>query len=143
MATKTYSEKLRDPRWQRKRLEVMQRDDFACQFCEAKDKTLNVHHVEYIKGREPWEYDNLYLITVCEECHKFETDTRPSENETLLSALASAGLSSSDVNAIAVGFMELSSVKGHAACREIAESFSLQLFNEYKKIRYGQPNGKD
>jgi len=55
----TYSEKLKDPRWQRKRLEVMQRDDFTCRNCGAKDKTLHIHHVRYLKGFEPWEYKEL------------------------------------------------------------------------------------
>lgn len=66
----TYSEKLRDPRWQKKRLEIMQRDGFKCQNCNANDITLNVHHACYLKGREPWEYDDDILITLCEECHK-------------------------------------------------------------------------
>jgi hypothetical protein len=65
----TYSEKLRDPRWQRKRLEIMKRDDFACMNCKSKDKTLVVHHRVYINGREPWEYENHSLETLCEECH--------------------------------------------------------------------------
>jgi len=68
----TYSDKLRDPRWQRKRLEIMQRDDFTCRNCGAKDKTLNIHHVRYLKGRKPWEYKDFYLVTLCEDCHKEE-----------------------------------------------------------------------
>lgn len=31
-----YSQKLLDPRWQRKRLEILQRDDFTCQVCSDK-----------------------------------------------------------------------------------------------------------
>lgn len=66
---KTYSEKLRDPRWQRKRLEILQRDNFTCRDCHAKDKTLHVHHCLYEKG-DPWETDDRFLLTLCEECHK-------------------------------------------------------------------------
>jgi hypothetical protein len=66
----TYSEKLRDPRWQRKRLEIMNRDDFRCQACRSKDKTLNVHHRLYQKGNDPWDYENEMLVTLCEDCHK-------------------------------------------------------------------------
>jgi hypothetical protein len=67
---KPYYEKLRDPRWQRKRLEIMQRDKFQCRECKSESSTLNVHHFWYDKGAEPWEYDNGVLITLCEGCHK-------------------------------------------------------------------------
>jgi hypothetical protein len=63
-----YSEKLRDPRWQRKRLEIMQRDNFACTLCSDSKSTLNVHHWEY-KG-EPWDVENDNLSTVCVSCHE-------------------------------------------------------------------------
>ena len=66
---KTYSEKLKDPRWQRKRLEILTRDDFACQDCRSKSETLHVHHSHYRKGAAPWDYENGHLITLCEGCH--------------------------------------------------------------------------
>jgi hypothetical protein len=67
---KTYFEKLQDPRWQRKRLEVMERDDFCCTICSDSEATLNVHHCYYGKGKNPWEYENCHLITLCAECHR-------------------------------------------------------------------------
>ena len=67
---KTYAEKLRDPRWQKKRLEIMERDSFLCRVCFDKDKTLNVHHRYYEKNKAPWDYENEALITLCEECHE-------------------------------------------------------------------------
>lgn len=33
-------------------------------------KGLNIHHMYYIKGNKPWEYEDSALITLCEECHK-------------------------------------------------------------------------
>lgn len=66
----TYSEKLKDPRWQRKRLEVMERDEFCCQICMDSGSTLHVHHKRYVKGRNPWEYEIHDLATVCENCHE-------------------------------------------------------------------------
>lgn len=72
MRQKTYWELLRDPRWQRKRLEVMEREDFTCQGCEATDKTLNVHHKIYRKGAMPWEYPDHELRCICEDCHESE-----------------------------------------------------------------------
>lgn len=32
-------------------------------------KSLNVHHKYYINGKNPWEYDNEALVTLCEDCH--------------------------------------------------------------------------
>ena len=66
----SYSEKLRDPRWQRKRLEVMERAGFACESCGDNQSTLSVHHGYYESKREPWEYDSDTLWCLCEPCHK-------------------------------------------------------------------------
>lgn len=63
-----YSQKLRDPRWQKKRLEVFNRDLFTCTLCGDKESTLAVHHKEY--NGEPWEVSVDKLITVCEHCHQ-------------------------------------------------------------------------
>jgi 5-methylcytosine-specific restriction endonuclease McrA len=68
----TYKEKLLDPRWQRKRLEILDRDDFTCQFCVEKNSTLHVHHKNYIWDNDPWNYENSNFITLCQECHKLE-----------------------------------------------------------------------
>jgi hypothetical protein len=65
----TYSEKLKSPKWQKKRLEIMERDSFCCQICNDSENTLNVHHLAYIKGKDPWQVPNDYLVTLCEECH--------------------------------------------------------------------------
>lgn len=67
---KTYSEKLKDPRWQKKRLEIFERDSWSCRECFEKTETLHVHHGCYIKGRDPWDYDNELLVTLCEDCHQ-------------------------------------------------------------------------
>ena len=68
---KSYYEKLRDPRWQKMRLQVMERDKFRCASCGREDVTLNVHHaVPYRKGCEPWEYELDELTTFCEDCHE-------------------------------------------------------------------------
>jgi hypothetical protein len=61
--------KFKDPRWQRKRLEVMRREDFACQHCGTKEATLNVHHSYYKKDLAPWEYPDESLRCLCENCH--------------------------------------------------------------------------
>lgn len=70
----SYAELLKDPRWQRKRLEVLNRADFTCQECSDKTKTLHVHHTYYAKGRKPWEYDATELKCLCEDCHARVTE---------------------------------------------------------------------
>lgn len=70
-----YSELLKDPRWQKRRLEIMQRDNFTCQICGHSDKQLHVHHLCYDKYKMPWEHDDDELITLCEDCHKAEHDS--------------------------------------------------------------------
>ena len=67
-----YWEKLKDPRWQKMRLEIMDRDGFKCTQCDDAKSTLNVHHAYYIKGRYPWEYPEWSLRTLCEECHSIK-----------------------------------------------------------------------
>jgi hypothetical protein len=71
-----YLSKLRDPRWQKKRLEIMQRDNFTCQSCGEKEKPLHVHHRMYKKATEPWDYNGYLLITLCEECHGEFTEVK-------------------------------------------------------------------
>lgn len=70
----TYAERLKDPRWQRKRLEILNRDNFTCQECGSPDKTLHVHHRRYQHGMSPWEYPKNELVTLCEDCHARETE---------------------------------------------------------------------
>lgn len=38
----------------------------------SKERTLHVHHRFYEKNKNPWEYDNSALITLCDSCHKIE-----------------------------------------------------------------------
>jgi hypothetical protein len=83
----SYAEKLKDPRWQRKRLEIMDRDGWFCQYCSNENNTLNVHHKIYIPNKEPWDYPNDYLITLCDICHKKEKDDRDEAENTLLRIL--------------------------------------------------------
>lgn len=75
---KPYSELLRSPNWQKKRLEVMQRDDFQCQGCGERDVTLNVHHKYYTYGKSPWEYSDACYITYCEDCHAAQASAKES-----------------------------------------------------------------
>lgn len=70
MSKLSYYQKLKDPRWQKRRLEVLDSSGFACQLCSNESSTLHVHHNAYISGRDPWDYDEDQLTVLCEECHK-------------------------------------------------------------------------
>lgn len=71
--SKTYAEKLKDPRWQRKRLEVMKQAGFKCEICWDSQSSLQIHHPVYKKGADPWDYEKGELLCCCEECHKTAT----------------------------------------------------------------------
>lgn len=102
---KKYSEKLLDPRWQRKRLEIFQRDKFQCVYCCADDKTLHVHHLEYVG--EPWEAPNESLLTVCLECHDDEHLNRKEYERVLALTLAQKKFSAGSILDIALGFSKM------------------------------------
>jgi len=63
-----YSEQLQQPEWKAKRIEILNRDGNCCTSCGC-NKGLHVHHKKYIKGKQPWEVPNSYLITLCHKCH--------------------------------------------------------------------------
>jgi glutaredoxin len=71
-----YIEKLKDPRWQKKRLEIFQKANFKCEYCTSAKDTLHVHHKTYFKDRDPWEYSNYFLICLCYECHQWLEDLK-------------------------------------------------------------------
>lgn len=77
----TYVEKLKDPRWQKKRLEILSADNWTCQNCDSKEKTLHVHHKIYIKGRQPWDYSDSNFITLCDKCHEAEEKLKDNNEE--------------------------------------------------------------
>jgi len=70
----TYLEKLKDPRWQKKRLKILERDGWTCKYCGSTHKTLHVHHLFYTKNPDPWEIDPGFLLTLCEDCHSNDKD---------------------------------------------------------------------
>ena len=91
----SYSEKLRDPRWQKKRLCVMQRDGFACRDCGDQKSTLQVHHCYYEKGG-PWATDERFLLTLCGDCHEKRGDLESDGKRALGFIFANLSNSSDD-----------------------------------------------
>lgn len=101
-----YALKLKDPRWQKKRLEIFDRDAWMCQECRSAEITLNVHHLYYDSDNEPWEYDNSALITLCEQCHERETAERYQEERRLIDGLRRRGWMSSEFQFVADALLQ-------------------------------------
>ncbi|MFP4017948.1 MAG: HNH endonuclease [Bacteroidales bacterium] len=82
----TYAEKLKDPKWQKKRLEILERDNWTCQVCGNTKKTLHVHHFKY--NSNPWNTPELFLTTVCEDCHREVQEGQNAINRAIQSLMA-------------------------------------------------------
>lgn len=67
-----YSELLKHPKWQRRRLYTFKRDGWMCTKCKNKDRELHAHHTYYLANRAPWEYPDDAIITLCSDCHYLE-----------------------------------------------------------------------
>ena len=70
---RSYEESLTSDKWKNKRLQILNRDNYQCQYCKST-KNLQVHHKYYSKypnGKmvEPWNYPDDALITLCQNCH--------------------------------------------------------------------------
>lgn len=66
---KTYEELLKDPRWQKRRLKTFERDGWKCTQCGNSTQELHAHHTLYITGRDPWDYPEDAIKTLCDDCH--------------------------------------------------------------------------
>jgi hypothetical protein len=133
MASEDYLKKLQDPRWQKKRLEIFARDDFECQKCGRDNQTLVVHHRKYLSGREPWEYENNLLLTMCRECHEAEKDISK-ECQKLISILKTK-FSAEDISSLALAFSNLKIIENSSVTAEMI-SVVLEKYPEVFKEKY-------
>lgn len=99
-----YSKKLKDPRWQKKRLEILERDNWTCQNCKDKETCLHVHHIYYDPALDPWDAKNEHLITLCEDCHEAETLELKEFPKLLTSTLKEKGFMANDFLELAGAF---------------------------------------
>jgi hypothetical protein len=137
-----YSDKLKDPRWQKKRLEVFERDGWCCQCCGDSESPLNVHHKYYNKNKNPWEYQLEELMTLCDQCHEVEYNDRYGDEKDLLVMIKAAGFLSNDVHILAEAFHSIcmlyppnvtAGIIHHAfKTREIIEYISNKYFESIK-----------
>lgn len=83
-----YVKKLRDVRWQQMRLKVLERDGWRCRQCQLSEGvSLQVHHSYYTYGADPWDYPESSLITLCEDCHEYESARSSATNRRLVVAV--------------------------------------------------------
>ncbi len=65
-----YADQLKNPMWQKRRLEVLSDNQFTCELCGDKETELHVHHRLYLKGLKAWEYNTDQLQCLCSRCHE-------------------------------------------------------------------------
>lgn len=114
-----YSKKLRDPRWQKMRLQILERDEFTCTSCYNSEDTLHVHHRYYEAGKDPWEYPAEALVTLCENCHEVETDDLAKAKQRLIKALSHWGFLAEQFNRVAAAIETSEPYSGHEPCADI------------------------
>jgi hypothetical protein len=95
-----YVELLKDPRWQKKRLKILERDNWKCVHCEGENVTLHIHHLHYSHNTDPWEYEDVSLVTLCEACHQAERECKSIVEDELLSLLALGGFLSENIDVL-------------------------------------------
>lgn len=109
----TYSELLRDPRWQKMRLEVLGRDGFSCQKCDDTTSTLHVHHTYYLRGNNPWEYPAESLLTLCDYCHQEESDFSYNSKVSMTTTMSRLGFLWNSFDELQSAFETVLAVEGY------------------------------
>lgn len=101
----SYGDLLKDPRWQKKRLEIFERDGWRCVWCKKENETLHIHHVDYQMGLKPWEYSNDQLLTLCEDCHHGEYENREYVENKLIDELKKLSVPYNNIEDLANAIM--------------------------------------
>ncbi len=138
MSNPSYSKLLRDPRWQRRRLEIQDRDKWACRRCSSTTKTFNVHHLYYESGMKPWEYPEWSLVTLCEDCHADEERFKTQADWNLVASFRRLGAHNSNMDKLAQMLAEIAThgrTPGSALCEidtAIGEIWTRQTWRNEK-----------
>jgi hypothetical protein len=83
-----YSDKLKDPRWQKRRLKIFERDNWICTNCYADETMAGMFHVHHLKySGEPWDAPDEYLTTYCQSCHDADHEMRAEFEKALIEEL--------------------------------------------------------
>lgn len=134
----TYLELLKDPRWQKRRLEIFERDGFACTNCESKLNTLHLHHIRYSIGN-PWDAPDEYLTTLCEICHMAEEKYKR-ENPSLKEISENTLIPCFKLLVIAVniGFLEKRKEQRFLDFKPVINEVRESNFDDFMKFVYGK-----
>ena len=66
--------------WQRKRLEILERDQHLCKLCLYRgvinNKGLEIHHIIALKDNEELKLEDDNLVTLCSGCHGLVEDDK-------------------------------------------------------------------
>lgn len=106
----TYLDLLKDPKWQKVRLKILERDNFTCTYCGGDEETLHVHHKIYLPNRKPWEYEDDCLTTLCKDCHQYASHGMKESIHRLGEAVKKFGLHPKDIDQISKAFEESSPI---------------------------------
>lgn len=95
-----YQKILNRKEWQDKSHEIKTRDNLKCQAfnCTTPHSVLEVHHLDYFSNKDPWNYPDDMLITLCHDCHKKENNRYLLESR-LFTALKMKGFLACDIMA--------------------------------------------
>jgi hypothetical protein len=132
---KTYSEKLRDPRWQQKRLLIMQRDRWQCRDCTDSTKNLQVHHCHYRRGVEPWDIEDQFLLTLCEDCHLERQELENGARVALALLMAASSRPALEKLADALSSRASDIYTGHTATDWLGEDRWVEYAIQYPDMR--------
>ena len=133
--TRTYPEKLKDPRWQKKRLQIFERDKWTCQSCGSTSQTLQVHHRRYLPKKQPWQYDDRDLVTLCSQCHQVEREQWAEFLSELEEILHYCGLLGFDLHGLAASLKCLADNHTHREILDRLWKLSMNdVFHHQRKI---------
>lgn len=151
MKKSEYSNHWKDPRWQKFRLKVLEKDGFKCTQCDDDKSPLNAHHLYYISKRKPWEYPIASVLTFCESCHE-DNHKHPAQS---LDWEMSVGAFTRSEYAVDIGrdIAILASVVGAENVEEMADAICWSLcvkstmwdglLEEYRKCGWGKRSRND
>lgn len=144
----SYGELLFRPEWKQKRAQILFRDNYTCQFCGSTNReSLQVHHRQYHfinrleKFKDPWDYPEECLITICKRCHdrghaQFKVPNLDSKH--MWPFKKKYNLPLADENTMAQPEMETSQISREKFIMENTpnvDSQELPIYNIYKRLQ--------
>lgn len=128
-ASPSYSELLRDPRWQKVRLKKLEAANWCCQACYDHETMLSVHHKRYVKGRLPWEYPEHELVVLCQPCHEYEHQGKELRSDLMAALHADGPACAADAFAVMAGYVseQTNDTLMHTIARQFREECPYQF----------------